>query len=196
MLVRRGRLGAYCATSTHHNRHVLSLDDPRWPSLEGGYRIPYDPRAALRTLSENWESEAAWKELWNELHHQGDVGTASYAALTVLATLARSAPNRDWNVYALAATIETQRHALANPPLPSWLEEDYRTSLATLAGLAVADLRTTRDPILIQSTLGVVALERGAVKLGAMIGFLDDSELDEYLDEHLAWAERYRQLDR
>jgi hypothetical protein len=62
----------------------MDLNDPRWKSMEGGYRPHYDPRPALETLSQDPGSAAAWDELLNELHHQGDVGHASYAALPVL----------------------------------------------------------------------------------------------------------------
>ena len=170
---------------------MLSLDDARWRVLHGGYRQPYDPTAALRRLANDWANESAWEELWGELHHQGDVGEVSYAALTMIAELARPVPSRGWNAYALATTIETERHARRNPPVPEWLAEDYGRAWATLAELAMQDLRATTDPLVVRSALAVVALARGATKLGAMIGSLDESEIDEYLDERLAWSEMY-----
>ncbi|HEX5830362.1 MAG TPA: hypothetical protein VFY16_05225, partial [Gemmatimonadaceae bacterium] len=163
---------------------MLSLDDPRWRTLHGGYRQPYDPTPVLRGLATEWADEQAWEELWAELHHQGDVGEASYAALTVIADLARRVPARGWSVYALATTIETERHARRNPPLPGWLADDYARAWATLLELALADLRAAVDPLVVRSALAVVALARGATKLGALIGWLDESEIDEYLDEH------------
>lgn len=67
---------------------MISFDDPRWDDLEGGYRIEYDPRPALLTLEDSPDDPDAWAELWEELHHQGDVGEASYAAVPYLAALA------------------------------------------------------------------------------------------------------------
>lgn len=171
---------------------TLSLDDRRWRTLRGGYRVPYDPTPALRRLAAEWVNVPAWEELWNELHHQGDVDEASYAALTVIVDLAQRVPARGWNVYALAATIETERHARDNPGLPDWLVDDYRRTWTLLAELALADLRTNEDPLVVRSALAVVALARGATKLGALIAFLDESEIDEYLEEHLDWSERYQ----
>ena len=171
---------------------MLSLEDSRWSALHGGYRLPYDARTALRRLSVRWTDQAAWDELWNELHHQGDVGEASYAAVGVLAELARTASSRDWNVYALAATIETERHARENPPLPQWMTADYDQAWVVLTELAIRDLQLANDHSLIRSALAVVALGRGDVKLGAFLGNIDDSELDEYLDQHMNWSERYR----
>ena len=59
----------------------MEFDDPRWDSLQGGYRVPYDPRKALSALERGKETESAWQELCTELYHQGDVGEASYAAV-------------------------------------------------------------------------------------------------------------------
>jgi hypothetical protein len=36
-------------------------------------------------------SEADWNILWDDLHHQGDVGEASYAVVPYLAEYARKA---------------------------------------------------------------------------------------------------------
>lgn len=57
--------------------------------MEGGYRLPYDPRPALDRLA-TVDVAAAWAELWQELYHQGDVGEASYAAVPELVRLHRA----------------------------------------------------------------------------------------------------------
>ena len=81
----------------------MDIGDPRWPSLRGGYRLPFDPRPALRRIAIG-DAEEAWKELWNELHHQGDVGEASYAAVPALVRIEAARRGADWNTYALVAT--------------------------------------------------------------------------------------------
>ncbi|WP_426072570.1 hypothetical protein [Janthinobacterium sp. DSP2-3-3] len=45
---------------------LLSLDDPIWPTLEGGYRMPYDVAEALKAMQ---AGEDVWHELWEEPHH-------------------------------------------------------------------------------------------------------------------------------
>lgn len=171
---------------------MLGFDDPRWGALAGGYRFPYDPRPALRRLAADWRDEVAWAELWEDLHHQGDIGEASYAAVPALVDLARRVPERGWQFYALAATIETERHARRNPPLPGWLAPAYGRAWADLLSLALDELRSTADPLVVQSALAAVALAKGATGLGAMIAHLDASELAESLDRAVAWSERYR----
>src|SRR5437867_10950366 len=103
------------------------IEDTRWKTLKSAYRSTYDPRGVLRQLAEQ-PSEAAWNELWNELHHQGDVDDASYAAVPVLAEIHRNSRALGWNVYALCAAIETERHRKANPPLPKWVQDEYESA--------------------------------------------------------------------
>ena len=113
----------------------MELDDPGWASLLGAYRIPYDPRGALRALERGENPAVAWRELWDELYHQGDVGEASYAAVPHLVRIyARRA--RDWNTYALAAMIDEARRDGRNPDVPANLRDGYE--------VAWSEPRTTR----------------------------------------------------
>src|SRR5690349_23245448 len=113
---------------------MLSLTDTRWRFLKGGYRIPYDASNALRRLE---EGHAVWDELWQELHHQGAVGDASYAAVPHLVRICGNATHRGWNLYALAAVIEVERHRKSNPPIPDWLSADYMAAWRDLEKLAL-----------------------------------------------------------
>ena len=169
-----------------------SLDDPRWRSLAGAYGTPYDAAPALRRLATDWRAGAAWSELWSELHHQGDVGEASYAAVAALVEIGGRMPERGWNFYALAATIESERHARRNRPVPAWLAPEYARAWSDLLGLALDELRVTEDPLVVRSALAVVALAKGATRLGVMLGSLDASELDRILEDAASWSEQYR----
>jgi hypothetical protein len=166
---------------------MLQLNDPRWPELLGGYGIPYDASVPIREME---AGDPVWDELWDNLHHQGEVGEASYAALPHLVRISE-ARGTDWNLYALAATIEVERHRTANPPLPDWLEGSYAAAFDRLVRLALRDLAETSDPDMLRSALSVVPLGRGDVKLGAMLKFMDEDEIAEYVDEHLAWSKLY-----
>src|SRR5471030_2667579 len=104
---------------------MLEASSPLWSQLRGGYRVPYDPRPAIQRL-EAAEDPAAWDELWDQLHHQGDVGEASYAAVPLLVELESRRRTSGWRFLALLATIETQRHGKRNPPVPEWLSAEYR----------------------------------------------------------------------
>lgn len=168
---------------------MLSLGDPKWGELKGGYKVPYDPSAALARLE---RGEDAWDELWEELHHQGDVGEASYAAVPHLVRVGRLSPKRDWNLYSLVSTIEIERHRKTNPPVPDWIAESYFGAWEELLALALGDLREVRDPLTLRSILGAVALARGDLKLGALLAYSDESEVAELLEQRDAWSELYR----
>ena len=84
---------------------MLSFDDERWKHLMGGYKTPFDPRPSLRKLENQQDTASAWEELWEELHHQGDVGDASYAAVPELVRIHRSGGTADWNLYAIVTSL-------------------------------------------------------------------------------------------
>jgi len=165
--------------------------EPNWKQMQGGYGVPYDPRPAIERLRQDPLDRGAWDELWNELHHQGDVGEASYAALPLLVDACAAGP-RDWNLYALVATIEVERHRAANPQLPQWLAAAYAEALRRLKGLALIDLAATADRLIGRSAMAVVALACGDLELGALLAHLDESEIGELLEQFLAWDELYR----
>ncbi len=153
-----------------------------------GYKTPYDPSDALRRLE---EGEDVWDELWQELHHQGDVGEASYVAVPHLVRIAKLLPRRDWNLYGLVSTIEIERHRKSNPAIPQWLIPDYKEAMNGMLDLALTDLRSETDRATILSILGAIALAKGYVTLGAMISHSDESEIVEVLDQYDAWTELY-----
>lgn len=168
---------------------MLALSDSRWRELRGGYRVVYDASVALLRLE---KGENVWDELWQELHHQGDLGEASYAAVPHLVRIAGGRRERDWNFYGLVSIIEVERHRKPNPPLADWMVDDYGVAWSKVLDLALLDLRDVRDPATLRSILGAVALANQHLKLGAWIALADESEIDEALEQQSAWSELYR----
>jgi hypothetical protein len=163
---------------------MLKLDDPLWAELKGGYKVNYNPVPALRKLEAGINVDEVWKELWNELHHQGDLGEASYAAIPHLVRIQKEKFNLGWNLYALASIIEIERHNTKNPGLPTWLKHDYRTSWKNLTQLAIRDLAQAKDQTTIQALLGCIALGKGLVQTGKIIVCFTEDELAEMLEEY------------
>lgn len=161
---------------------MLPLDDERWSDLQGGYRSPCDPRPALARLERG--DTSAWDELWNELHHQGDVGLASYAAVPHLVQIHRERDVADWQTYALIGTIETCRSQGRNPALPNWLEPGYKGAWAAVVTLACRDLPRTADETTVRSILGAVAMAKGVRKLGEIILDFTADELAEMIEAY------------
>jgi hypothetical protein len=139
---------------------MLSLDDKRWQNLEGGYRTRFDPRPLLSKLESTKDTEAAWHELWEDLHHQGDVGEASYAAVPHLVRIYRKREVMDWDTYAIVAVIELARGHGKNPEVPKWLKEGYIQAIRELAETGAVEVLRAKDPEDIRAILSILAIGR------------------------------------
>jgi len=60
------------------------LDEKHWRNLKGAHGTQFDPRPLLAMFETKQDRVAAWHGLWEELHHKGDVGDASFAAIPKL----------------------------------------------------------------------------------------------------------------
>lgn len=163
------------------------LDDPRWSQMLGGYRVPYDPSPALALLRSGSESEVAqaWKELSNELHHQGNIGEASYAAVIAMVHICIELQRADWNLFAIAACIQNCRRQADNAPVPADLMSDYDDAWAALFEFGLQCIRTSGDPLLVRSVLSIIATYKGLEQLGELLAFLDESEIEELHQQYI-----------
>jgi hypothetical protein len=165
----------------------MDLDDPQWSRLLGGYRVPYDPRKALIALERGDDTNNAWKELWTELCHQGDVGEASYAAVPHLVRIHATRGIADWNTYALVATIEDARRNGRNPRLPGNLCDAYETAWRELVKLGLRELAAAEEPTLVVSIIGVIAIGKGQYTLGRLAVAFTEDERQEMI-KAIGWA--------
>jgi len=160
----------------------MELSDPRWATLEGGRGVPFDPRPALRALEAGADVGAAWRQLWDGLHHQGDVGEASYASVPALVQIHQARGVADWNTYALVAAIDLARDRSPNPPVPSWLAPEYASAIERLAALALKELPRATDRETTRSMLAVLAIWKGARAYARVLVELSEDELQELGD--------------
>jgi hypothetical protein len=158
---------------------MLSLEDNRWTKLVGGYRILCDPRPLLAMLEEGQAVDTAWRRLWEELHHQGDVGDASYAAVPHLIRIYKKSGVVDWNTYAIVAIIELARNEGDNPNVPEWLAESYFCAIRELAEVGATEVLLTEKSEVVRSILSVLAI---AGNLRTHGRFLLQYSEDELLD--------------
>jgi hypothetical protein len=155
---------------------MLSLDANLWEELTGGYKTPLDPRPLFAKL-EAGEVETAWSELWDELHHQGDVGTASYAAVPHLVRIYRKLGIIDWNVYAIVAIIELARERSQNPQLPKLLEQGYLRAIQELAEIGQSEILRAEEPETVRGILSVIAISKGLRAHGKFLIEFSEDEL-------------------
>jgi hypothetical protein len=158
---------------------MLSFDDNRWNDLTGGYRMKWDPRPLLAQLESEQTRDTAWRDLCEQLHHQGDVGEASYASVPHLVRIHRKGFLDASNTYAIFAIIELARGEGTNPKVPNWLEEDYFGAIRELPDIAAAEISRTQEPDAIRAILGVIALAKGLRMHGRfLVKYSEDEMLD------------------
>ena len=153
----------------------------------GGYRVKYDPRPLFDRFAKGAEHNACWKEVWDNLHHQGDVDTASYAAFPYLVGFART-QRRDWNIYVFGSTLLLEAGRQHNPAIPSFLEPDFSQAGRELFEMALSDLRIGAAPVTLRAILEYVAVHERAPELARAIWHID---LFEDFGERVLEAERH-----
>jgi len=166
---------------------MITLDDRVWKELKGGYKSAYDVSVPLRQLEatkDKKEIENIYQELWNELHHQGDVDLASYLAVPQLVRIAKTNNLFDWNLLALCATIEQQRQLGQNPGLPKLYGQYYQDGLSELKKFIIDNIDSIKDEITFRSALSALAACNQHIKLSKAIIEMSDDVLDEFLEQY------------
>jgi hypothetical protein len=156
---------------------VISLEDPRWSNMTGGYKMPFDPRPLLRRLETEHNTAKVWQELWEELHHQGDVGDASFAAVPFLVRIYQQRGVIDWNTYAIVAIIELARTEGKNPDVPEWIAEEYFRAIRKLAEVGTKEVMQAEAAADVRAILSVLAIEKGLRTHGRFLVNYSESEM-------------------
>lgn len=158
---------------------MISLEDARWSNMTGGYKMPFDPRLLIERLETDTDTTDVWQELWNELHHQGDVGEASYAAVPFLVESYRKRRGLEWNTYAIVAIIELAREEDDNPEIPQWIAGDFFQAIRSLAEVGISELMQAKDTDNIRAILSVIAISKGLRAHGKFLVNYSEDELIE-----------------
>lgn len=166
---------------------MIGLEDPVWGTLIGGYRLPYDASIRLREL-EGGSSDIGevCQDFWDELHHQGDVDLASYAAVPHLVRICIERWLLDWNTFALVAVIEKCRIFGKNPTIPGWIENDYHLAVKKLAEFGAQNFSKDWPKELTQSFLAVAAFAKGSPNTGRMLIEFPDDEMKDVFEHFFA----------
>ena len=151
--------------------------------MKGGYRTPCDPRPLLSRLESETDVSTIWPELWDELHHQGDVDEASYAVVPHLVRIYLQRGVLDANVYSLVATIELARLKESNPNPPDYLANDYFAAIDELARIGLQDLQQADQEELVFGIMALIALWKGYRTWGYALLSFQDGELGELLEK-------------
>ena len=121
---------------------MLALESPFWSELRHAYGAASDIPALLSRLND-YPSEASyqdepWFTLWSSLCHQGDIYSASFAAVPhIVGALATNPVRASMSYFLLPASIEVAR-ASGGVAAPPSLANAYFEALAQLPRLAGA----------------------------------------------------------
>ena len=165
----------------------IDLEDKIWPGLEGGYKIPYNASLPLKKLRDSTlpkEQEIIFTELWDNLHHQGDVGLASYLSIPHLVSICISKDSLDWNYIGLCVLIENCRLNENNSELPENYQEDYFESLTQFEKYLLLNFKNITSKAALRLTLALFATLNGQPALGRAIELLDEDLVSEFLKEY------------
>ncbi|WP_401729258.1 hypothetical protein [Stenotrophomonas muris] len=165
---------------------LIALDDPRWAELQHAYGAADDIPELLANLSiPNGERskddpiEDTWHELWSSLCHQGDVYSASFAAVPhiVNALLLQPKP-LTFDFVGLPISIEMERRE-AGIALPDIAEPEYSEALHRLAKFAGSVVMEKHDFSTSTCLLTALALEHGNAAAAWALAFVVSGEKDE-----------------
>lgn len=168
---------------------MLSLNSPRWNELRHAYGPASDtPKllARLDTLPSSHGEEEPWFTLWSSLAHQGDVYTASFAAVPhIIDALSRFPLKAGSDYFHFPAWVEICRKK-QEIEIPGDLKADYFASLARLPGLIAAASAREWDSDFLQCAMAALAAAKGNELLAEASLEMDPelvSEFMEWLDD-------------
>lgn len=165
----------------------MELGNPVWKTLEGGYRTIYDASVPLQLLEMTLNPQEVTKlldELWENLHHQGDVGTASYLSVPQLARIARKKHLVDYSLLGLCSVIIQQSHSENNPGLPTIFIDYYQQGIDDLKKFVMENINNITDDTTYTIALSTLATCSGKIELGkAIMELCDNDVLNEFLEQ-------------
>jgi hypothetical protein len=144
---------------------MLALEDPLWSELQHAYGAASDIPSLLRQLADypseaNYQAEP-WFTLWSSLCHQGDVYSASFAAVPhIIEALAANPARASLSYFLLPASIEVARTS-TSAVVPPALEQAYRAALAQLPLLGASVAQPDWNQSLCTAALAATAAATG-----------------------------------
>jgi hypothetical protein len=140
---------------------LLPLEDSRWATYRSGYRIPYDVVPIIRQLQRDGATEKFWEEVWTELHHQGDVGEATYALVPYLVDFQARHRDLDERLLHFCVLVDLQQPENNNPPIPPELEFSYMRSMHALPVIGAERLNRGVTEEVVMGVAAAMALAAG-----------------------------------
>jgi hypothetical protein len=164
---------------------MLSLDSPKWSELSHAYGSASDIPNLLRRLEEMPSSEdkkEPWFSIWSSLAHQGDVYSASFAAVPHVVRILSQAPAKaDFSFFQFPAWVEIcrQKKAMA---IPKELEADYFSALHQLPHLVALAAEREWDEGFLACALSAIAVSKGYGSVANAVMELTSDTASEFME--------------
>jgi len=164
---------------------MLDLDSNRWSELQHAYGGASDVPALLRqleSLPDSVGNKEPWFSLWSALAHQGDVYSASFAAVPHVVAAIERAPSKASGVYFhFPAWVEICRRK-KGVSIPADLQVAYSSALAKLPPLAGLASASDWDTEFLVSVLATIAACKGYTSVAEAALELTPDTADEFLE--------------
>jgi hypothetical protein len=164
---------------------MLSLESRRWSELKHAYGTASDIPVLLHQLEQLPSSEGdaePWFSLWSALAHQGDVYSASFAAVPhVVQALARAPSQADPSYFQFPAWVEICR-SRKQVEIPEDLKRDYFDALSQLPGLVAAASTRPWDAGFLACALAAVAAAKHEPAMAEAVLELTPEVAEEFLE--------------
>ena len=164
---------------------MLDLNSLRWSELRHAYGPATDIPDLLRQL-ESLPSSAGksepWFSLWSSLAHQGDVYSASFAAVPhVVRCLAQSPAEADAGYFQFPAWVEICRQKNSVAILPD-LASVYFAALAQLPALIAAAAEREWDSDMLCCALAAIAAVKGSATVARAVLEINSEVAEEFME--------------
>jgi hypothetical protein len=167
---------------------MISLDSPQWSSLSHAYGKATDIPDLLRQLEAlptSANDNEPWLSIWSALAHQGDVYSASFAAVPhVVGYLAADPLKADFSFFHFPAWIEICR-VKRGIEVPSDLAPAYHQALARLPELVALAAHREWDENVLSCALASIAASKGFSVVAEAVLELNTMTAQEFLKWHL-----------
>jgi hypothetical protein len=159
---------------------LISLQSGAWQELTHAYGKASDIPGLLSQLSQSPAPKSGYKDepwfsLWSALCHQGDVYSASYAAVPHIVRVGTETSGPiDSGFFLLPACIEVARNNGRGPQIPAEMADAYFEGLRGLHQCAFRHAPEDWDSGMAQSVAAALAAAKGQFKLAEALINLDD----------------------
>ncbi|WP_158823025.1 hypothetical protein [Granulicella sp. S156] len=162
---------------------MLSLESPEWSNLVDAYGeasgIP-GLLSQLETFPSDRGRAEPWFSLWSALAHQGDVYSASFAAVPHVVRVLALAPERaSGSFFQFPAWVEICRHR-KNVSVPDALSASYTQAIERLPHLVCAVAARPWDKGFLHCALGAMAVGKGSPELAEVLLELSPDDLKDF----------------